>query len=100
MAARRSRSPAQGPSDWAEGMDRSRAGGAAQRGRRNRARDEQGSRKLRHARPRPTSERQDHVRRRLPRHAVESAPPASGNGDLTMATMNMIQALNSAMDVM
>ena len=49
---------------------------------------------------RPAAQRQDHVRGRVQGHALASAPPAPGDGSLTMATMNMIQALNSAMDVM
>ena len=55
---------------------------------------------LRHAVQRADLERRDDVRGRLQRHAGAPAPAASRARSLTMATMTMIQALRSAMDVM
>ena len=43
---------------------------------------------------------EDHVRRRLQGHALAYPQTTPGNGSLIMPAMNMIQALNSAMDVM
>src|SRR6202012_984215 len=56
--------------------------------------------RARHARRRQDPQRQHYVRGRVQGHARTSAPPAPADGGLTMATMNMIQALNSALDVM
>src|SRR5437868_450842 len=74
---------------------------ARENGRRGSARRAEGGREPRYAGLRQTAEHQDDVRRRLQRHAVAHPPPAPRDGSLSaMATMNMIQALNSAMDVM
>src|SRR6185503_8970911 len=55
---------------------------------------------LRHAGREQASERQHDVRGRVQGDARTSPPSAPADGGLTVATMNMIQALNSALDVM
>src|SRR5215471_19444667 len=58
-------------------------------------------RKLRHARLGPCARRVDDVQRRVQGHAGASEAPARAvAGRLTMATMTMVQAIRSAMDVM
>src|SRR5215471_13847070 len=55
---------------------------------------------IRHARRWRALPSAHHVRGRLQGDAVELAASAQGAGGLTMPAMSMVQALNSAMDVM
>src|SRR5580704_4050505 len=81
-------------------MDRRAAQADRGRARRFRARDRSRGAEIRHARFRSAFQHQDHVRGRLQGDAAASAPPAPGARGLAMPTMSMVQALNSAMDVM
>src|SRR5215813_4247159 len=82
-------------------MDRPAASSRAGRSGRNGPRRRPRSRAIRRARRRRRRQHRQHVRGRVQGHALASPPAAQRAGSLTpMATMTMIQALNSALDVM
>src|SRR5947209_8497695 len=99
LAAGRSARAAQGSPRRHRRLERRRAHAGGKERRRTGPRRQSRSGELRHPRRRQNRERPYDVRRCVQGPAVASAPPAPADGSLSMARMNMIQALNSAMDV-
>ena len=100
LSAGRPRRAAEEASGGHRCIDRGRPRAHAEGSGGGSARGAEGSRELRQPRVRPRARRVDDVRGRLQGHAGASEAAARAGGNVTMASMTMIQAIRSAMDVM